>query len=137
MDHFLAVKELFQGCDTPEKKYQKIIECGRSLPSMPPDLKIPENIVSGCQSIVYLHCQMLEGKLFFTAASDALISSGLAALLLKAYNGHPPEFLLKNKPTFLNELQINTSLSPGRSNGLASMFLRMQKNALNFLVPIS
>ncbi|NGX58986.1 MAG: Cysteine desulfuration protein SufE [Chlamydiae bacterium] len=134
MKDFSTVKNLFKNCFTPENLYQKIIALGRELPPIDSGYKTPENIVKGCQSIVYLHTEMRENKLFFSAFSDALISAGLAALLLKAYNGETPETILQNPPTFLGDLQIHTSLTPGRSNGLASMFLRMQKDALNFLV---
>jgi cysteine desulfuration protein SufE len=136
MDDFLEVKSLFNGCVSAEDRYKKIISLGKKLPLLQEKHRIPENIIPGCQSIVYLQTQLRQGKLFFTAASDALISSGLAALLILAYNGKPPEFLLKNKPSFLDELQISASLTPGRSNGLASMFLRMQKDAVKFLCSV-
>lgn len=126
---------LFQDCRNAEERYQKIISLGRSLPAMPAEYKIEGNIVRGCQSIVYLHSRLQENKLFFHAASEALISSGLAALLVMAYDGESPEIILTCKPAFLDELQIHASLSPGRSNGLASMYLRMQKDALKFLIP--
>ena len=133
MDDFSAVKSLFLHCQTPQQRYQKIIELGRSLPPMPDTLQIQENIVQGCQSVVYLHCECDEGRMIFYVASDALISAGLAALLLKAYDGQSPAFILQNKPIFLKDLHIYASLSPGRSNGVASMYLRMQKEAIKYL----
>jgi len=133
MDH---VKNLFQGCLTPQERYQRIIELGRQLPPMPAEFKTEENIVKGCQSIVYLYSEMEDGKIFYYAHSEALISAGLAALLIKAYSGQPPEVILKSKPTFLEELQILGSLSPSRSNGLANMYLRMQQEALKFLITV-
>lgn len=133
MDH---VKNLFQGVLSPQDRYQRIIELGRKLPPMPPEYKTDENIVKGCQSIVYLHSQMEDGKIFYYAHSEALISAGLAALLIRAYSGQPPEVILKSKPTFLEELQILGSLSPSRSNGLANMFLRMQQDSLKFLIVV-
>lgn len=134
MIRFSAVKDLFKNLQTTEEKYQKIIELGRELPPMDHFFKIPENVVKGCQSTVYLHCEFLEGKIYFYAASDALISAGLAALLIKAYSGCAPEEVLQIKPAFLEELDIYSSLSPGRSNGLASMYLRMQQHALKYLL---
>lgn len=130
----MDLKNLFKNCLSAEERYQKIIELGRNLPEMEPEHKIPENIVQGCQSITYLHSKMEEGKLYFTISSDALISAGLAALLVLTYNGFSPEALLKEKPLFLEELGISSSLTPSRSNGVHSMFLRMQKDALNFLI---
>ena len=129
------IKKLFKSCRTPEARYQKIIELGKSLPSMPSELKIEENKVHGCQSIVYLHSEMHKKKIYYAAFSEALISSGLAMLLLKVYNEESPETVIKCKPSFLEELGIPASLSPGRSNGLASMYLRMQQEALKFLLP--
>lgn len=128
------VKDLFKDCFTKEQIYQKIIELGKTLPVMPEKYKTPEYLVNGCQSIVYLHAEFIEKKIYFTAFSEALISAGLAALLIQAYQGQSPETILKVRPTFLEDLQIPALLSPGRSNGLASMFLRMQKIALNFLL---
>lgn len=134
MEYFDEIKALFKGCDSPESRYQKIIELGFQLPPMPDSLKTEENLVKGCQSLVYLHAKLVDEKFYFTASSDALISAGLAQLLLLAYQGKSPTFILKIRPTFLEDLGIPTSLSPGRSNGLASMYLQMQKFALNFLV---
>lgn len=126
--------EQFKSCHTLEDRYQKIIELGRALPPLSPEHKIEENIVRGCQSIVHLHSILENEKIYFTASSEALISSGLAALLIAVYNGESPETILTCKPTFIEELQIHATLSPGRSNGLSSMLLRMQQDALKFLV---
>lgn len=136
MTLFTDVKNLFTDCHTPQDRYQKIIELGKGLSPMDDKHKTKENIVSGCQSIVYLHTEMREEKMFFTATSDALISAGLAALLIKAYSGLAPELVLKSQPIFLEELDLFTSLSPSRSNGLSSMLLRMQQDTLKFLVNI-
>lgn len=136
MDQFSDVKSLFCNCLTQQERYQKIIELGRELSPLPHEHCTEENIVKGCQSIVYLHSELTEGKIYFWAHSEALISAGLAALLIKAYSGHPPELILKSKPTFLEELQILGSLSPSRANGLANMFLRMQQDALKFLISV-
>ena len=135
MEPFEKVKALFKGCDDPEARYKKIIELGGKLPPMPPNEKVQENIVPGCQSLVYLSAEYVDEKIYFTAYSDALISAGLASLLIEAYSGQSPEFIVKNHPTFLEELGITASLTPGRSNGLASMYRSMQKHALNFLIP--
>ncbi|MBS0629431.1 MAG: SufE family protein [Verrucomicrobia bacterium] len=136
MDDFSDVKKLFQGCLTQQDRYQRIITLGRDLPFMPFEYRTEENIVKGCQSIVYLYSEIDNGKVLYYAFSEALISAGLAALLIKAYAGHAPEFILKSKPSFLEELQILGSLSPSRSNGLANMFLRMQQDAIKFLITV-
>ena len=121
---------LFAECTTPQKKYEKIIELGRQLPAYPPEFKSPEHKVSGCQSEMYLHCSMNEGKIQFQVFSEALISAGLAALLLFVYHDEPPETIFSCPPLFLETLGIHASLSPGRSNGLSSLFLRMKQEAL-------
>lgn len=128
------IKEVFAGCSTPQMKYEKIIELGRNLPPYPADLKTPGRLVKGCQSQMYLFTSFSEGKILFQSYSEALISAGLAALLLAVYNDEPPETILSCPPDFLEELGIHGSLSPSRSNGLSSLFLRMKQEALNFLV---
>ncbi len=128
------IKTLFQDCTTKEAIYQKIIEEGRLSPKLDPQFKTPENVVKGCQSILYLHTEIKGDLLFFRTESEALISSGLASLLTRVYSGEPPETILKCPPTFIDELGLSSSLSPGRSNGLASMYLRMKQEALKFIL---
>lgn len=88
------------------------------------------NRVHGCQSIMYLHTTLIDGKLTFYAHSDALISRGLAAILLEHYNGKTPKDLLLSEPTFLQEEGIISSLSPTRANGVASLWLKMKQAAV-------
>ncbi|MEN9343264.1 MAG: cysteine desulfuration protein sufE [Chlamydiota bacterium] len=120
------LKALFADCDTQDKIYLKIIELGKALPSFPEEQKLPHNLVKGCQSQMYLTVSVDKGKLQFRAYSDALISAGLAALLLALYNDEPPEVILSCPPTLLTDLNLQKSLSPGRSNGLASLFNKMK-----------
>ena len=129
-----TVKALFGTCATAEEKDQKIIELGRQLPALPANYKTPENLVRGCQSNLYLHASRKEGKVFFDAAADALISAGLAAILIMVYSDEPPEVILKCPPTYLDELGIGASLTPSRANGLYSIHLRMKQEALKFLL---
>ncbi len=129
----LELKKMFSCCPSAEKRYEKIIELSKLLQPYPEALKLKENVVSGCQSIMYLHASLEEGKMRFHAHSEALISAGLAALLLFIYDGETPEVLLISPPLFLEEWGIPSILSPGRSNGLASLFKTMQKHAINFL----
>lgn len=128
------VKALFSASPSETEKYEKIIALGRSLPKMDPQYKVPANIVKGCQSTVYLHAAMREGKVFYEIESDALISSGLAAILLLVYNGETPETILKCPPAYLEELGISASLTPNRANGLYSIHLRMKQEALQLLL---
>lgn len=128
------IKKIFSTCLNEETRYQKIIELGRSIPRMDPQYKKPENLVKGCQSIMYLHAWKEGNRVRFSIDSDALISSGLAAILLSVYDGESPEVILKCPPKYLEELGINASLTPGRANGLYSIHLRMKQEALKFLV---
>ncbi len=124
----LRIRSLFQGFKTPEEKYKKIIEFGREL--SPLKEKGEEHLVRGCQSRVYLVPRWDGRALHFATESDALISAGLAHLLTAVYSGETPETILKHPPTYLKELGILSSLSPGRANGLASMYKRIQQIAL-------
>lgn len=127
------MKALFAGCPNQDEKYKKIIELGKHLPKLKPENKIPENIVKGCQSIMYLQTSTKEGRVYFQADSEALISAGLAAILIHVYNGETPETILTCPPTFLDELGISASLTPSRANGLYSVHLRMKQEALKIL----
>ncbi len=128
------IKKRFNDCKSSEAIYQLIISMGKELPSLGSAEISEENRVPGCQSRMYLSVAFQEGKLYFAAASDALISAGLAALLIKAYNGSSPEYILQAPPSFLDELGIPALLTPGRANGLASLFLKMKQEALKTLI---
>ncbi len=129
-----AIKGLFSSCKSNEDKYKKIIELGRALTPIPENFKTNENLVKGCQSRMYLHSVYENGVLSFEAESDALISAGLAALLVQVYSGETPETILKFPPLYLEELAISQSLTPSRSNGLYSLHLRMKQEALKALI---
>lgn len=128
------VKELFANSKTQESKYAKIIELGRALPKMDAPYKTQENLVSGCQSQTYLRARQENNLVYFEIESDALISEGLAALLLKVYNGESAETILKCPPSFLEEIGISASLTPSRANGLYSMHLKMKQEALRLII---
>lgn len=127
------IKKLFSNCTTPESKYEKIMELGRQQEKLDPHHRTPENLVRGCQSAMYLHTTLEEGNLIFRAESEALISSGLAALLTQVYSGETPETLLKCPPDYLEAIGIGSTLTPSRANGLYSIHLRMKQEALKML----
>jgi cysteine desulfuration protein SufE len=120
---------------TQEERYHLLMDMGRELPPFPDLLKTPDRIVRGCQSTLYLNTTTQNGKIFFEVHSDALISAGLAALLIAAYSGESAETILKCPPDFIAELGITASLSLNRSNGLAHIHLRMKQEALKSLIP--
>jgi cysteine desulfuration protein SufE len=128
------MSEIFAKCPTEDAKYQKIIELGRALPPLDEQYKVPENLVKGCQSLMYMKATKQDGHVYFEAQSDALISSGLAAILIKVYSGETPEAILKCPPDFLETLGISASLTPSRANGLYSIHLRMKQDALKFIL---
>lgn len=123
-------RKLFDSCADASSKYQKIIELGQQNPALPEEYKIEEKRVQGCQSRLYLHAELKEGLMHYRAEADALISNGLAALLITVYDQETPEVVLKCAPQYLEDLEITASLTPGRSNGLASLFLRMRQEAI-------
>lgn len=109
-----------------EMRYQKIIALGRSLAPFPPEQMQEENLVSGCQSILYLYAELRDGKAHFYVGGDALISVGLAALLLFVYNDQPPEALFTCPPLFLQDLDLFSLLTPSRANGLSGLYQKMK-----------
>ncbi len=127
-----ALKKIFSPLNR-EQKYQKIIELGKALTLFPLPDQIPENQVHGCQSQMYLISSYNDELVYFRATSDALISRGLAALLLFIYNQESPETILKCSPVILQDLGIPSIVSPSRANGLLSLFTRMQQHALKYL----
>lgn len=134
LDKQQRLTALFAACPSEEAKYQKIIELGRQLTSFPLQHKSPINIVKGCQSIMYLHSERCGDQIIFTAASEALISAGLAAILINVYSGETAETILKCPPLYLEHLGLHASLTPSRANGLYSIHLRMKQDALKCLM---
>ena len=102
-------------------RYQYLIDLGRRLPEFPDALRTEENRIRGCQSQVWFVADEKDGRLEFQAISDAAIVSGLIALLLRVYSGRRPQEILDTPPDFVQALQLESHLSPTRSNGLSSM----------------
>ena len=102
-------------------RYQYLIDLGRRLPEFPEELRVEENRIRGCQSQVWFVAEEKDGRLKFRATSDAAIVSGLIALLLRLYSGRTPREILDTPPEFVSALQLESHLSPTRSNGLSSM----------------
>lgn len=130
----LEMKAIFAKCLTEEAKYEKLMELGRELPPLNPTHKVKENLVKGCQSTMYLTSQLKDGVVLFEVDSDALVSAGLAMLLIRVYNEETPETILKCPPAYLEELGLSTRLTPNRSSGLYSIHLRMKQDALKLLI---
>lgn len=120
----------FEMFDDWMDKYNYIIELGKELPMIDPQYKTEKYLISGCQSQVWLHPEMKDDKLFFTADSDAIITKGIVNLLIRVLSGHTPQEILDNDLSYLDVIGLKNHLSPTRSNGLASMIKQIKLYAL-------
>lgn len=127
------IKEEFSVFDDWDSKYEYIIELGKQQPSLPDVDKTEENKVSGCQSQVWLKTEFKDGKLVFNADSDAIITKGLIALLIRVFNNQTPEDIYNSDINFLDEISLMKHLSPNRSNGLLAMVKRIKMEAQKHL----
>ena len=113
-------------------KYEYIIELGKNVPVIDEKAKTEENLIKGCQSRVWLDCWQEDGKLFFAADSDAIITKGIISLLIRVYNGQEPEEILNSNLKFIDAIGLQENLSPTRANGLVSMIKQIRVYALAF-----
>lgn len=116
--------------DDWEGKYEHLIELGKSMPLIDPALKTEDRIIQGCQSRVWLDTQEKDGKIEFTADSDAIITKGMIALMIRVLSGQKPEDIVKADLQFVDKIGLKEHLSPTRANGLLSMINRMKQEAL-------
>lgn len=114
------------------ERYKYIIELGRQLEPLDEKFKVEENLVRGCQSQVWLHTSLEEGKVIYEADSDAAITKGLVALMTRFYSNQDPDTILTTNPDFIKEIGMEEHLSPTRSNGLASMVKQMKIYAMAY-----
>ncbi|MEX2604273.1 MAG: SufE family protein [Gracilimonas sp.] len=121
--------ELLQ--DWPER-YKYIIKLGDKLEPISEADKTEDNLVKGCQSQVWLNAEMQDDKVIFKADSDAAITKGLVALMVRFYSGQTPEVILETKPEFIDKIGMAQHLSPTRANGLSSMVKQMKIYAMAF-----
>ena len=122
----------FTGIDDWMDRYGMIIDLGNSLPPINENLKTPDHLIEGCQSRVWLNAEEKEGKVYFTADSDAIIVKGIIALLIKVLNGHTPQQILDSELYFIDRIGLSENLSPTRSNGLVAMVKQMRNYALAY-----
>ena len=113
-------------------KYQMLIDLGNDLEGLDAEYKNEQNLIDGCQSRVWLQCDIKDGKLVFTADSDALITKGIIALLIRVVSGHTPKEILDTNLYFIERIGLHQHLSPTRSNGLLSMVKKIKAYALAF-----
>ena len=122
-DEIIEEFELF---DDWEGKYEYIIDLGKKLPKLSDEFKTEENIIKGCQSVVWLHAYKQDGKIYFEADSEAIIVKGLVSMLVKVMSNHTPEEIANADLYFIDKVGLASHLAQTRSNGLASMVKQMK-----------
>ena len=123
--------EEFSMFDDWDSKYEYLIELGKELPKIEEKYRTEQYKIKGCQSQVWLHAEMKEdGKIYFTADSDAIITKGIIALLIKVISGSTPDEIINSDMDYINKIGLNQHLSPTRSNGLLSMIKQIKLYAI-------
>jgi|TARA_B100000405_G_scaffold280152_1_gene223886 cysteine desulfuration protein SufE len=114
------------------QKYEYIIELSKDLEFMSENLKSEDNLIKGCQSKVWLHAEMVNGKINFLADSEAIITKGIISILLNVFNNRKPQEILDSDMGFIEKIGLKEHLSPNRANGLSSMYKQIKFYALAF-----
>lgn len=126
------VVEEFSDFDDWMDKYQMLIDLGNDLETLDDKYKTEQNLIDGCQSRVWVQCDYTDGKLVFTADSDALIVKGIIALLIQVLSGHTPKEILDADLYFIDKIGLRDHLSPTRSNGLLAMVKQIKAYAIAY-----
>ncbi|MEC4003591.1 SufE family protein [Flavobacterium sp. SUN052] len=114
------------------QRYEYIIELGKSLPLIDTQFKTEDNIITGCQSKVWVHADKTEDKIVFTADSDAILTKGIIAILIRTFSNQKAKDILEANTDFIDEIGLKEHLSPTRANGLVSMIKKIKMYALVF-----
>ncbi|MBE2246172.1 MAG: SufE family protein [Candidatus Competibacteraceae bacterium] len=125
--------EEFELFDDWMDKYEHIVEMGKNLPVINTEMKTDEHLIDGCQSKVWLAARLEDGKVHFTADSDAIITKGIVSLLIRVLSNHSPAEILNTDLYMIDRIGLATHLSPTRSNGLLSMINKMKSYAKAFI----
>ena len=118
--------ETFSLYDDWMDKYEYLIELGKNLDAYPEELKTDDKLIKGCQSRVWLNSWVKDGKIFFQADSDAIITKGIISLLIGIYSGRRPDEILNDDFSFVDKIGLKENLSPTRANGLVSMIAKIK-----------
>lgn len=129
-DKEIEIIEEFAMFEDWMEKYEYIIELGKDLPLISEDEKVEENLIKGCQSKVWVNAIVNNGHIHFSADSDAIITKGIIALLIRVLNDESAENILKAELSFIKEIGLQEHLSPTRANGLVGMVKRIKELAL-------
>ncbi|MES2566131.1 MAG: SufE family protein [Bacteroidota bacterium] len=116
--------------DDWEGKYEHLIELGKSLPQIKEEYKTEDRLIKGCQSKVWLHTEKQDGNIVYTADSDAIITKGMVALMVRVLSHQKPQDILNTDLNFINKIGLTEHLSPTRANGLVSMIKQMKLDAM-------
>ena len=114
------------------EKYEYIIELGKSIPLIDPKFKTDDNLIKGCQSKVWMHAEIKNNNVLFYADSDAIITKGIIAILIRVFSNQNPKNILESDTKFIDEIGLKEHLSPTRANGLVSMIKQIKIYALAF-----
>ena len=114
------------------ERYEYMIELGKSIELISPSNKTDSNLIKGCQSKLWLHAEVLEGKVLYTTDSEAIITKGIAAILLRAFSNQTPLDIINSDVKYIDEIGLKEHLSPTRANGLVSMLRQIKYYALAF-----
>ncbi len=115
-----------------DERFQYVIDLGKGLPLIEEKYKTEENTIKGCQSKVWVHAEQKDGNIVFTADSDAIITKGIIAILVRTFSNHSPKEILEADTNFIDEIGLKEHLSPTRANGLVSMIKQIKMYALVF-----
>lgn len=126
------VVEEFSMFDDWMQRYEYMIELGKSLPLIDEKYKVDENLIKGCQSKVWVHAELQGDKLVFTADSDAIITKGIVAILIRVFSNQHPAEILEADTQFIDEIGLKEHLSPTRANGLVSMIKQLKMYAIAY-----
>lgn len=114
------------------QRYEYMIELGKSLPLIDEKYKIDDNLIKGCQSKVWVHAELEGDKLSFTADSDAIITKGIVAILIRVFSDQHPSEIIEADTKFIDEIGLKEHLSPTRANGLVSMIKQLKMYAIAY-----
>ncbi len=124
--------EEFSLFEEPMERYDYLIDIGKKLPALDERYKVEENVVKGCQSTVWLHAYEKEGKVYFEADSNTVITKGIVGLLVRVLSGHKPQEILSADLYFIDKIDLRSHLSSQRSNGLNAMLKQIKLYALGY-----
>jgi len=132
-----AIVEDFSISNDWMDRYQQLIELGKELPPIDDKKRTDQYLINGCQSKVWLDAELRDGRIFFSADSDAIITKGIVSLLIKVLSGRTPEEIINADLYFIDKIGLKENLSPTRSNGLVAMVKQMRMYALAYQAKIN